>query len=137
MLIPKGGMHMNNKITGHCLCGAVSFEYEGPEIFMAHCHCESCRRSTSSPFTSYFGVLNRKWRWTGDQPETFASTNGVTRSFCGNCGSPMSYASMDYPGETHFFAASLADQSGFRPSVHVHSGEMVDWITLGDDLPRK
>lgn len=128
---------MSNKKTGHCLCGAVSFEYEGPERFMAHCHCESCRRATSSPFTSYFGVPNGQWRWTGDQPKTYTSTEGVTRSFCGSCGSPMSYASTAYPDETHFFAASLTDQSEFKPTVHVHSDEMVDWITLGDELPRK
>ena len=41
-----------------CLCGAVSFEFSGAENWRAHCHCESCRRNTSSPFTTWFGVPN-------------------------------------------------------------------------------
>ena len=50
---------------GRCLCGRVSFEYHGPEIWRGHCHCESCRRNTSSPFTTWFGVSNSAYRFTG------------------------------------------------------------------------
>jgi len=37
--------------TGRCLCGAVTYSYEGLENWQAHCHCESCRRATASPMT--------------------------------------------------------------------------------------
>jgi hypothetical protein len=50
---------------GRCLCGRVSFEYQGPEIWRDHCHCESCGRNTSSPFTTWFGVSNSAYRFTG------------------------------------------------------------------------
>ncbi|MBZ0130545.1 MAG: GFA family protein [Rhodobacteraceae bacterium] len=123
--------------TGRCLCGAVAYAYDGPENWMAHCHCESCRRATSAAFTSYFGVPDGKWRWTGAAPQTYASSDGVVRSFCANCGSQMAYQADRYAGEIHFFAASLDDQKHYTPTVHVHSDEQVDWITLGDDLKRK
>ncbi len=123
--------------TGHCLCGAVGFACDGPENWMAHCHCESCRRATASPFTSFFGVPNGMWRWTGEEPKTFSSSPGVVRSFCGKCGSQMAYQADRFPNEAHFYAATLDDQSGYVPTVHVHSDEMVGWITLGDVLPRK
>ncbi len=127
---------MSQKKTGHCLCGATSFEYTGAENWMGHCHCESCRRATSSPFTSFLGVPNRNWRWTGDQPARYLSSKGVTRSFCKSCGSPMAYQTTSLPDETHFYAASLDDQSSFKPTAHFFSKEAVEWVSLGDNLKR-
>ena len=123
--------------TGHCLCGAVRFEFEGPENWMGHCHCESCRRATASPFTSFLGVPNGKWRWIGQEPKSFKSSEGVSRSFCETCGTPMAYQTDRLPDETHFYAANLDDQSSYKPEAHFHSAEMVDWIRLGDNLPTK
>ena len=125
------------EITGHCLCGTCGFAYSGAPRFMAHCHCESCRRATSAPFTSFIGVTDGQWRWTGDTPTDYASSPGVTRSFCAICGSQMTYRADSYPDEIHFYAATLDDPSHFKPTIHVHSDEMLPWIHVGDDLPRK
>ncbi len=130
-------MTQTSEQTGHCLCGATSFAYDGAPRFMAHCHCESCRRATASPFTSFLGVPDGHWRWTGQAPATYASSPGVTRSFCATCGSQMAYRADSFPDEIHFYAATLTDQTAFVPTVHVHSDEMVPWISLSDDLPRK
>lgn len=121
---------------GRCLCGEVSFEYTGPENWRGHCHCESCRRNTSSPFTTFFGVPKIAYRFTGKQPSVYRSSPGVRRLFCANCGTPMAYESDRYPDEIHFYAASLADPAGFVPEFHVHWAEKVPWVTLADDLPR-
>lgn len=121
---------------GRCLCGAVSFEYEGPENWRAHCHCDSCRRATSSPFTTYLGVPREKFRWTGETPAAFASSPGVTRRFCGKCGSPMAYEAEKYAHEIHLFAACLEDHSGFRPQGHVFYAERVVWVEPADKLPK-
>lgn len=121
---------------GHCLCGEVSYEYSGPELWRAHCHCESCRRNTSSPFTTYFGVPRDAYRFTGAAPKVYHSSKGVRRLFCGTCGTPMAYESDEYPDEIHFYAASLEDSRDFVPERHVYFAEHVPWVTLGDDLPR-
>jgi len=126
---------MNDRKTGHCLCGATSFEYTGRENWTGHCHCESCRRGTSSAFTTFVGVPNGAWRWTGAAPKTFASSKGVIRSFCNNCGSPMAYQTTALPDEIHFYAASLVDQTHLKPQKHFFTEEAVDWVHLGDDLP--
>ena len=80
------------KITGGCYCRQVTFEYEAEAVlFMGHCHCESCRRITSSGFTSFIGVSDGHWQWTAAAPKTLKTDDGVIRSFCGTCGSPMAY----------------------------------------------
>lgn len=102
---------------------------------MGHCHCESCRRQTSSAFTSFLGIPNGKWSWTGDEPRTYESSKGVTRSFCGTCGSPVAYQTTSLPDEIHFYAALLTDQTHFEPSAHFFKDKAVNWVLLGDDLP--
>ncbi|MDH3660673.1 MAG: GFA family protein [Alphaproteobacteria bacterium] len=121
---------------GRCLCGAVTFAYEGPENWRAHCHCESCRRQTSSPFTTFMGVPNGAFRFTGDQPKIYVSSPGVRRLFCGNCGSPIAYDADAFQDEIHFYAASLERPEDFSPDRHVHTAEQLPWIHLDDGLPR-
>jgi hypothetical protein len=121
---------------GRCLCGEVSFEYEGAENWRAHCHCESCRRATSSPFTTFFGVPRTAFRFTGKAPAVYESSPGVRRLFCAACGSPMAYDADKYPHEIHFYAASLEDSRAFSPQAHAHWAEKVPWIEVADDLPK-
>lgn len=101
-----------------------------------HCHCESCRRQCSAPFTTFVGVKDGRWRWTGEEPAVFASSPGVRRSFCAACGTPMAYAADRWPGEIHFYAASLDDPNAVEPTAHVHATERLRWVRLDDGLPR-
>jgi len=121
---------------GRCLCGAVTYEFEGPEKWRAYCHCESCRRNTSSPVTAFFGVPSSAFRFTGTAPKVFNSSPGVRRLFCGRCGSPMAFESERWPGEIHLYAASLEDPEAYRPQGHVHVAERLSWFDVRDDLPR-
>ncbi|MCB2125945.1 MAG: GNAT family N-acetyltransferase [Rhodobacteraceae bacterium] len=121
--------------TGRCLCGKVRFAFEGAPNWQAHCHCESCRRATASPFTSYFGVSHGRWHWTGTTPVAFVSSPGVKRHFCTTCGSPMAYEGDRWPHEIHFFAATLDDPAAFRPTAHVNWNEHLSWVRLADGLP--
>src|SRR3546814_1287386 len=70
---------------GRCLCGEVTYEFDGAENWRAYCHCESCRRNTSSPVTAFFGVSRSAFRFTGKAPAVYASSPGVRRLFCGRC----------------------------------------------------
>ena len=125
------------KQIGHCLCNTIRFTYEGPENWRAHCHCESCRRQTASPFTTFMGVPHGKWQWTDATPSVYVSSPGVKRHFCPTCGAPVAYESERFPDEIHFYASLLVDHSGFEPERHVHWDEKVEWVELGDELRRE
>ena len=122
--------------AGRCLCGRTRFEYRGKPNWVAYCHCESCRRNTASPVTAFFGVDDGKWSLTGETPAVYESSPGVRRSFCPSCGTPVSFASDAFPGETHFYVASLDDPNALQPRGHVHAGEQLEWFEIDDDLPR-
>ena len=121
---------------GRCLCGAIRFECDAQPLWQGHCHCESCRRATSSPITSFLGMADGHWRWTGAAPATYPSNPGVWRDFCATCGSQMTYRTTRFPGETHFYAAALHDPTRFTPTRHFHAEEALAWLHLCDTLPR-
>lgn len=122
--------------TGRCLCGAVRYRFGGPFIWTAHCHCESCRRNTASPVTTFFAIGKDGFEWTGDAPESYNSSPGVTRRFCRRCGTPMSYENASLPDEIHLYAVSLDDGAGFSPERHDFWNERVAWLPIVDDLPK-
>jgi hypothetical protein len=118
------------------LCGAVRFVATGEPRWIAHCHCESCRRATSAPMATYAGYAAANVAWSGDALAEFQSSPGVVRQFCRRCGSPMSFAGAKWPDEIHLFVASFDEPAAFAPTLHVHAGEQLPWLHLADDLPR-
>jgi hypothetical protein len=115
----------------------VTFAYDGPENWRGFCHCDSCRRACAAPVTAFMGVPDGQWRWTGATPRDYASSPGVLRQFCPNCGSQVSYRSKASPGEIHFYAALLDDPEDFAPTTHYHYDEHLPWLALTDDLKKK
>ena len=123
-------------MKGHCLCGQVTFEFTGEPLWCGHCHWDSCRRATASPFTTWIGVRRDACRFTGASPVVRQSSPGARRSFCGNCGSPVAFESTRWPDETHLYAALLDNPADARPQLHVHVAEKLPWVTLADGLPQ-
>lgn len=123
-------------LSGRCLCRSVRFSVSGPIIRTGHCHCESCRRATSSPVTSFFCVAKADIAFEGDTLRYFASSPGVSRGFCGNCGSPLSYETAERPGEIDLYVASLDDAAGVPVTQHWYWNERVAWFSCDDGLPK-
>lgn len=119
----------------HCLCGACRFELDGPHNWVGHCHCESCRRATASPMTTWIGHPNGQWRSTGATPAEYESSPGTKRGFCPTCGSPLFFRATRYPEEMHFYAALLTDPNAVTPQRHYHADERLSWLLLADGLP--
>jgi hypothetical protein len=122
--------------SGSCLCGAVRFKARGRPLWVAHCHCQSCRRNTGSAVATFVGYRKDRLAYVAGAPEIYASSPGVTRSFCRSCGTPLTYQAERYPGEVHVYLCTLDRPQDFVPQVHVHAGEQLPWLRLADDLPR-
>ena len=66
----------------------------------------------------------------------FASSPGVRRSFCGRCGTPLTYRAERYPGEVHILIATLDAPEGFAPRAHVFCAERISWFETTDTAQR-
>jgi ketosteroid isomerase-like protein len=69
-------------------------------------------------------------------PAGFASSPGVTRSFCARCGTPLTYESEHCPGEVHLYISTLDRPEDFEPQIHVFFAEKIPWFDTADHLPR-
>lgn len=122
--------------TGRCLCGEVRFEARGEPLWVAHCHCHSCRRNTGGPVTTFVGYRREQLSYLSGERRTYESSPGVRRRFCGTCGTPLSYEADRCADEIHLYVSTLDHPSRFEPGLHVHFEEKVGWLELNDDLPR-
>jgi hypothetical protein len=122
-------------ITGKCYCGAVKWISESPMLWSAICHCEDCRRAASSDYVSWFGVRREATEWQGPR-KLYASSQRVTRSFCGVCGSPTSFETQIFPKETHLYAATLDKPSLYHPTAHIYWSERLKHLQVIDQLPK-
>ena len=122
--------------AGHCLCRAVAYEVDGPPKWVAHCHCESCRRHTGSVMATFAGVDAAQVRWTGIAPSRHESSPETWRSFCPRCGTPISYESSRFQGEIHFYLGTLESPQDMPAKAHVYVAEQLPWFEILDDCPR-
>ena len=125
-----------NETTGHCLCRSVAFAYEGEPNWTLNCHCESCRRATSSAMTTWVSVPRKAFRFTAGSPTYFVSSPGVRRGFCGRCGSPLTYENERLADEIHVLAGALTQPGRVKPSAHIFVSDQLPWFDAADDLPR-
>ena len=123
-------------LTGRCLCGDVAWETDEDPLWSGHCHCDSCRRATGAPFTSFFGVPRDSVRWSGEMTAFASSDGGIERHFCKSCGCHLTVRSPRWPTEAHLYAASLNDPSRFTATAHFHYAEKLPWVALVDDALR-
>ena len=123
------------KITGHCYCGAVSFEVIGKSDWIGHCHCESCRRASGSVMTTFAGFRPSQVRFTGAEPSRFQTGDGVTRSFCARCGSPVAYENAASPDQIHLQLGLFDDLEPLAPQDHSFRNEKPSWLRADENLP--
>ncbi len=123
------------ELTGRCLCGAVRWSYNGPLTRNLICHCESCQRATSAPFTAFIGMKPEHLKWQGEV-NAYQSSEATWRGFCPTCGSRLYFRSDRWPGEIHLHAATLDDPDQYTPDKQVFSGERAPWLDKIEGLPK-
>lgn len=123
-------------LTGRCLCRAIAFEVDAEPLHVVHCHCESCRRTCSAPVACFLIVRQADFRYTRGTPKSFASSPGVRRSFCGDCGTPLAYETDRRPDQIDLYVCSLDDPAAIAPQAHVYAVEQLPWFEIHDELPR-
>lgn len=72
------------KLSGKCLCGAVSYEGQGDGHFHA-CHCSKCRAWGGGPALG--AVIGDVAVQGGENLSVFRSSDWGERVFCARCGS--------------------------------------------------
>jgi hypothetical protein len=125
-------------VEGTCTCGKVRFELTLPTNWVAHCHCENCRRAHGAGFVTYAGIPKDAFRFLqGEEQLTrFESDSNSYRRFCSTCGSTLLFAGERWPDEVHVIVANLLGPLDKLPGAHAYSDRAPDWCPVTDELPR-
>ncbi|MGB7405513.1 MAG: GFA family protein [Pacificimonas sp.] len=121
---------------GGCHCGNIRYRVTGNPVARVICNCNSCRKTSGAQSVGYFMVTDDAFRWTRGRPETYASSEGVTRGFCKTCGTSLSFAADYLGGMIDITIATLDDPGAFPPTAHVNDADAIDWARHQDSLPR-
>ena len=80
---------MTPTLKGSCLCGAVRYELDAPEVPDGSCRCPVCREANVLAFIGNEGVARSHFRWTAGEAglSAFDIAPGVRSRFCATCSS--------------------------------------------------
>jgi hypothetical protein len=99
------------------------------------CHCTFCRRVSGAPVVAWFSVRPDAFRVTKGQVKSFRSSPFAARSFCADCGTPISYQ-RDGLNEMDVTTCSLDDPESVPPRDHTFVSNALTWAPIEDGLPR-
>jgi hypothetical protein len=122
---------------GGCLCGAVRYRLMAAPRHAMLCHCRSCRLATGAPVVAWLTVPAAAFAWTGAAATFHASSPGVRRSFCGTCGTSLTYEHDERPDEVDVTTGSLVAPEAVAPTFHGWTDHALSWLRFGDTLPRR
>jgi hypothetical protein len=124
-----------NGIEGGCLCGAVRYLARGKPLNTMICHCTSCRRAAGAPVVAWVTVSKADFRFTRGKPAEFRSSPPVRRTFCGKCGTALTYEHSDSPETIDLTTCTQDAPSAFPPTHHSWLEDNVAWVRFADGLP--
>jgi hypothetical protein len=117
--------------TGHCLCGAIRFEIDGPLRDVVVCHCGQCRRQHGAP-PGYTQAAWEHIRFEGEESLAwYRSSEKARRGFCRICGSSLFWEPIG-TGRVSIAAGALDAPTGLRTVRHIFVADKGDYYEIHD-----
>lgn len=120
-------------ITGHCLCGAVTFSVDAVNPEHHACHCDMCRRWSGAPF---FAATVENIRFAGEDNITrYPSSRWAERGFCTTCGTNLFYRFKE-ADEYYVCVGAFDDQTPFKMVGEIYIDSKPPGYAFAGDHPR-
>ncbi|KAJ4248334.1 hypothetical protein NW757_008492 [Fusarium falciforme] len=121
--------------TGSCACGLLKYSFNSEPLVCVLCHCNGCKRSSSSVYTHNLLVPAATFTTSGiAKTYTDKGQSGKNRSFyfCQECGTTLYITSENIPRVVVVKAGTLDDLSlneiNYRPTVEIFCKEKYSWL---------
>lgn len=119
---------MSIDAPGGCLCGEIRYRLIGPPLVTSYCHCRSCRLATGAPAAAWVIVRDGDFVIERGTPTMFRSSPDVERTFCGRCGTSLTYRRNNRSGSIDVHTATLDDPGAFPPVREIWLEEKIAWM---------
>lgn len=127
---PEAGVY-----EGGCLCGAIRYRARGTPEEPTLCHCSICRRASGAPVVAWATFPTKQIEWLTGEPRRFKSSAKAERSFCGACGTALTFTFVKSPDRTDVTLASLDRPETIAPRDHIFTSTRIPWMRFADGLP--
>lgn len=126
--------------TGHCGCGAVTYEITGAPLFTQACHCTDCQRTTGSAFVVHTVIVEDDLKLQGETRMAVlpsGSGAGCELHACAQCAAYVwvRYRYHQVP-VIAVRAGTLDDPAAFPPQAHIFVRSKQPWLSLDDGIPQ-
>ena len=130
----KPGKRGAGRVEGGCLCGLVRYRVKGKPLSIVNCHCVLCRRVSGAPFVTWLTLNAKDLTFTKMLPVRFPSSSKADRSFCEQCGTPITF---QYRARRKFIdvtVGSLDAPERFVPTMNIYMRSHIRWVPLDKSL---
>jgi len=117
-------------IKGGCLCGAVTYEISGDPMFVGHCACENCQKTTGGGHSSVAAFADPAVTVHGELTSFVAqgdSGQPNTYQFCPKCGSRLFSRPAAMPGAVLVTLGTMEGGGDLQPSMLIYGKRRRAW----------
>jgi len=125
---------MNRIIEGGCLCGAVRYRCTSEPLVRSLCHCRTCRRTAGAPSVAWVIFRSSDFAFSAGEPMHHRSSPQVQRTFCGQCGTPLTYQRNAESDTIDATTASLDYPDEFPPTREIWISHKLAWESLNPSM---
>lgn len=123
---------MNDKVSGSCLCGEVTYQYVGPIKVFQYCHCTRCQKFTGSAHASNIIIDPGQFQWLSGETSLgkfeLPEAKYFATSFCIKCGSSLPWLTKSGTAMV-IPAGSLDDDPKVKPIHNIFMADKASWFT--------
>lgn len=118
--------------TGGCLCGDLRWRASAPPRVSALCHCRNCRVAAGAPAVGWLIFPAADFAFTAGEPQRYRTDTDAERTFCGRCGSPLTYQSDARRHEIDVTTGTADDGERYPPTADAYADERLTWVPRVD-----
>ncbi len=129
----------NDKTSGSCLCGEISYQFVGPIKVFQYCHCSRCQKFTGAAHATNIIIDPTQFKWLSGESSLgrfeLADAKHFATSFCTKCGSSLPWLTQS--GKAIVIpAGTLDDDPEVKPIHNIFFANKAPWYEGVDDLKK-
>ena len=117
-------------IKGGCVCGAVTYEITGEPMFVGHCACENCQKSTGTGHNSIAAYPDAQVTVHGEVTSYVGkgdSGQATMAQFCPICGSRLFSRPSVMPGVVMVSLGTMDADAALEPTMLIYGKRRRAW----------
>lgn len=112
------------------MCGAVRYRLSCMPTHSTVCHCPDCRHACGAQSVAWVTLPSEHFAFVRGEPARFRSSPRAERTFCGRCGTSLTFQGDDRKHEIDVTTGTLDDPEPFPPTEQVFSEHRISWVKI-------